>query len=150
MYNIICDTLGLTPNPNNGTIRLPFKPVGLHSPETATPEVVDPVETITTVEPTRTVESTPTVEPEADAISISPIEASSAADPNVVPPVMVGVDPAEEVPERPVVEDGGQHSDEGNGRENLWDYFAGKLEDFKEWFGELVDGQKPKGSKEDE
>jgi hypothetical protein len=138
VYNIICDTLGLTPNPNNGTIRLPFKPVGLHSPETAAPEVPDPVE------------STPTVEPGTDAISISPIEASSATDPNVVPPVMVGVDPVEEVPERPVVEDGGEHSDEGKGHENFWDYFVGKLEDFKEWFGDLVDGQKPKGSKDGE
>ena len=31
MYNIICDSIGLEPKPNNGTLRLPLKPVGLHS-----------------------------------------------------------------------------------------------------------------------
>ncbi|KAE8351378.1 alkaline-phosphatase-like protein [Aspergillus coremiiformis] len=31
VYNIICDTLGLDPRPNNGTLRLPLRPVGLHS-----------------------------------------------------------------------------------------------------------------------
>lgn len=63
---------------------------------------------------------------------------------------MVGVDPVEEMPDRPVVEDGKEHSDQGEGHENFWDYFVGKLEDFKEWFGDLVDGQKPKGSKDGE
>ncbi|KZF23688.1 Phosphodiest-domain-containing protein [Xylona heveae TC161] len=36
VYNIICDSLGLTPQPNNGTLRLPLKPVGLHSDDDAT------------------------------------------------------------------------------------------------------------------
>ena len=31
VYNIICDSLGVIPHSNNGTIRLPMKPVGLHS-----------------------------------------------------------------------------------------------------------------------
>lgn len=31
VYNIICDSLGIEPHPNNGTLRLPLKPVGLHS-----------------------------------------------------------------------------------------------------------------------
>lgn len=31
VYNIICDSLGIEPNPNNGTLRLPLEPVGLHS-----------------------------------------------------------------------------------------------------------------------
>ena len=30
VYNILCDTLGLEPKPNNGTIRLPFKTTGVH------------------------------------------------------------------------------------------------------------------------
>lgn len=42
VYNIVCDSLGITPHPNNGTLRLPLKPVGLHSdpkvPELETPE----------------------------------------------------------------------------------------------------------------
>lgn len=35
VYNIICDSIGVTPQPNNGTIRLPFKTVGLHSDKDA-------------------------------------------------------------------------------------------------------------------
>ncbi|KAK8168404.1 alkaline-phosphatase-like protein [Phyllosticta citrichinensis] len=40
LYNIICDTIGAEPKPNNGTLRLPLKPVGLHSdtPSQETPD----------------------------------------------------------------------------------------------------------------
>jgi len=38
VYNIICDSLGIEPNPNNGTLRLPLKPVGLHSNEPTSPD----------------------------------------------------------------------------------------------------------------
>jgi hypothetical protein len=30
VYNLLCDSLGLTPAPNNGTLRLPLKTIGLH------------------------------------------------------------------------------------------------------------------------
>ena len=30
VYNIICDTLGVKPHPNNGTLRLPLSTEGLH------------------------------------------------------------------------------------------------------------------------
>ncbi|CAG8025814.1 unnamed protein product [Penicillium olsonii] len=33
VYNILCDSLGVDPLPSNGTLRLPLKPVGLHSDE---------------------------------------------------------------------------------------------------------------------
>ncbi|KAL8731534.1 MAG: hypothetical protein Q9166_003380 [cf. Caloplaca sp. 2 TL-2023] len=35
VYNIICDSLSVVPKPNNGTIRLPLRPAGLHSDPTA-------------------------------------------------------------------------------------------------------------------
>lgn len=31
VYNIICDSLAIEPKGNNGTLRLPLKPIGLHS-----------------------------------------------------------------------------------------------------------------------
>lgn len=31
VYNIVCDSLGIEPKPNNGTLRLPLQPIGLHS-----------------------------------------------------------------------------------------------------------------------
>lgn len=41
VYNIICDSLGIEPHPNNGTIRLPFKTEGFHHDEGA-PELETP------------------------------------------------------------------------------------------------------------
>ncbi|KAM0255819.1 hypothetical protein ACHAQJ_005406 [Trichoderma viride] len=43
VYNLLCDSLGLTPKPNNGTLRLPLKPIGTHdsADEPKVPE--DPV-----------------------------------------------------------------------------------------------------------
>ncbi|KAI9741626.1 MAG: ectonucleotide pyrophosphatase phosphodiesterase [Cirrosporium novae-zelandiae] len=37
VYPILCDTLDIEPLPNNGTLRLPLKPVGLHSDPDASP-----------------------------------------------------------------------------------------------------------------
>lgn len=47
LYNIICDSIDINPAPNNGTLRLPLKPIGLHDdPEVSPIEVpADPVET---------------------------------------------------------------------------------------------------------
>ncbi|KAF7899928.1 hypothetical protein EAF00_004264 [Botryotinia globosa] len=128
VYNIICDSLGLTPNPNNGTLRLPLKPVGFHSPDTSLPEPADP-------EP-----SPSKLEPQTNAtLSISPIEASSAADPNVVPPQMVGVDTPEDLEDpnvdRPVVEDESSKTDD---EKNWWAWFKGELDDFKGWVSDLT------------
>jgi predicted AlkP superfamily pyrophosphatase or phosphodiesterase len=134
VYNIICDSLGLEPRPNNGTLRLPLKPVGLHSPESYPEDPSDPV-------PISTPSSSPsqTSDPDAGAdavISISPIEASSAADPNVIPPHMIGVDPADEVNvDRPVVPDeSGMTEDE----KDFWEWITDKLDKAKGWFGELI------------
>ncbi|KAJ5091146.1 Type I phosphodiesterase/nucleotide pyrophosphatase/phosphate transferase [Penicillium alfredii] len=35
VYNIVCDSLGVDPRPNNGTLHLPLEPVGLHSDDRA-------------------------------------------------------------------------------------------------------------------
>ncbi|KAG9258555.1 alkaline-phosphatase-like protein [Emericellopsis atlantica] len=64
VYNMLCDSVGMEPRPNNGTLRLPLKPVGTHKPED-TPEVPeDPVpQTPTAAEATE--ESRPTLPGEA-------------------------------------------------------------------------------------
>lgn len=38
VYNLLCDSVGMVPKPNNGTLRLPLKPIGTHKPED-TPEI---------------------------------------------------------------------------------------------------------------
>lgn len=55
VYNIVCDSLGVTPHPNNGTLRLPLQPIGLHSdkdaPAPETPHDLRPGDENTQVEP---------------------------------------------------------------------------------------------------
>ncbi|CAN8100338.1 unnamed protein product [Discula destructiva] len=66
VYNILCDSIGLTPAPNNGTLRLPFKPVGLHDDVSAIDVPSDPVTSYTltpTSAPTPTPVSTPALDP---------------------------------------------------------------------------------------
>lgn len=73
-------------------------------------------------------------------IHISPIEASSAADPNVVPPSVVGVSPPEDASlERPVVEDEGNKSDGGV---DFLSWFKHKIDKVKGWIGDLVSTEK--------
>ncbi|KAK7740719.1 hypothetical protein SLS53_005187 [Cytospora paraplurivora] len=43
VYNILCDSLGMTPSPNNGTLRLPLKTVGFHDEVPAVEVPSDPV-----------------------------------------------------------------------------------------------------------
>lgn len=162
VYNIICDSLNLSPRPNNGTIRLPLNPVGLHSPETTPEEPNDPeinhlssslyisASAKSSLSPVSTplassfvapisaspTSSTPPPSTTADAspdavISISPIEASSAADPAEVPPTMVGVDPADDAP----------MTDE---EQSFWDWFNDRLDKLKGWFGEITGSEKEK------
>jgi len=45
VYNIVCDSLGVVPQPNNGTLRLPFQPEGLHN-DTDAPTLETPADPI--------------------------------------------------------------------------------------------------------
>ncbi|KAI5464046.1 alkaline-phosphatase-like protein [Mariannaea sp. PMI_226] len=42
VYNMLCDSVGIVPAPNNGTLRLPLKPIGLHDTESTPKEPADP------------------------------------------------------------------------------------------------------------
>ena len=48
VYNILCDSLGVEPQPNNGTLRLPLQPVGLHSDNDVVPVLEGPGDVNTT------------------------------------------------------------------------------------------------------
>ncbi|KAI0188460.1 alkaline-phosphatase-like protein [Xylaria flabelliformis] len=86
VYNILCDSIGMNPMPNNGTLRLPLKVVGLHNDETALEQPEDPV-------PTTTSENVA-----IDMMSILPIVTSSSTS---KPTATLGVDPVVEEPKRP-------------------------------------------------
>lgn len=60
MYNILCDSVGLIPEPNNGTLRLPLRPVGTHKSEDTPAEPEDPVPPYTTTASQTTASAHPT------------------------------------------------------------------------------------------
>lgn len=61
VYNILCDSLGIVPRPNNGTLRLPLRPIGLHSEhDVSSPDSPeDPPGTPVTISETPTTTSPP-------------------------------------------------------------------------------------------
>ncbi|KAJ5630234.1 uncharacterized protein N7484_010334 [Penicillium longicatenatum] len=74
VYNIVCDSLGIDPISNNGTLRLPLHPVGLHSDEN-TPPMERPADPPEPASPTAI-----SPEPTSPA-SVAPTE-PSASDPS--------------------------------------------------------------------
>lgn len=127
LYNIICDSLHIQPAPNNGTLRLPLKPIGLHT-DPETPEVetpADPVETHPAVTKTPTWhslnESSITVTSSFSA-SLSSFEtsvSSSLATPSAAP--------SEPLPEKE--------------KEKWWQWIAHKVEQVGEWVDGVLNKQ---------
>lgn len=96
VYNILCDSLGMEPKPNNGTLRLPLKPIGTHRMEDM-PEAPDdpaqivPVQSIVPQRPTMPQNSeqparpTITEEENGDLKEDTPEVESSKAQPSLYP-----------------------------------------------------------------
>lgn len=72
VYNILCDSIGLTPAPNNGTLRLPLKPVGLHDETTAIEVPSDPV-TSYTITPTSTPPTPASTSTPSKSLGVDPV-----------------------------------------------------------------------------
>lgn len=86
MYNILCDSVGLEPSPNNGTLRLPLKTDGLHD---EVPAVEIPSDPVTSYTITSTYSTTTTPAP-----TLTPTPSSSKSlgiDPVVTDEVSVPV-----------------------------------------------------------
>ncbi|KAK2000432.1 type I phosphodiesterase/nucleotide pyrophosphatase [Colletotrichum falcatum] len=79
VYNILCDSVGLIPEPNNGTLHLPLSPIGAHKSEDTPKEPEDPVPPYTT---TSSQVAAPTTSPAAQSATQSetPVK-SMQADP---------------------------------------------------------------------
>lgn len=124
MYNILCDSVGMKPIANNGTLRLPLKTVGIHEPETILGDPEDP-ETNAATE-----ESAPVT------VSTSPVETSPAVESAEQPSAPVGVDPVEsqipQEPEVPAEGDASENNDtpkEFKSWQDYWDWLTGKVDD---------------------
>lgn len=116
MYNILCDSLGVDPHPSNGTLRLPFKPIGLHSDEDA--PVLD-----TPPDPPAPAQTFATAEPSTSA----PAPAPQPTTPSETPPAT----------------DNDSDSDGDKEKGTTWlDSVWDKLDDFKHWAGGVADAIK--------
>ncbi|KAF7193393.1 putative pyrophosphatase/phosphodiesterase [Pseudocercospora fuligena] len=104
VYNILCDSLGIEPRPNNGTIRLPFQTDGLHDFEAFVPEPDDPP-------------------------PIDHIDASILLPPPVIPADGSSFNPP--VPEAAIDDGDGTQDGTVNGTWREW--FNDKIQEFKQW-----------------
>jgi hypothetical protein len=114
LYNIVCDTLGINPAPNNGTLRLPFKPVGHHAdPDAPKPE-------------------TP-YDPPSEGVGEAPAEAApvevGTPDQPVQPEAPTKPEPAIE-PEQPEQPEKPEEPKKGK-LHKWWEWLAGTFEDAK-------------------
>ncbi len=164
VYNLLCDSVGIAPAPNNGTLRLPLKPIGLHDDGSATNGLeppADPVETHATT-------TSPKAEPTTNPILVNPVSTSGSAsttpatNPILVNPVAptstVGVDqpvPPPQPTQQPTGSGSDGDSDSGDDDSSAVDKVGSKVQDFWDWFSGKVSnwwgkvtGQKDKGSAE--
>ncbi|KAK3693598.1 alkaline-phosphatase-like protein [Podospora appendiculata] len=140
VYNMLCDSVGITPMPNNGTFRLPLTPIGLHSPDAGIETPVDPVESAASAS---TAVALPTSTTSLAAAPTTSVLSSTSSQPSATTSKSLVVDPPQPQPtEQPADEDGGgDDDDDQDGVEKavhgFWDWFTGKVD---EWWGKVKGG----------
>jgi predicted AlkP superfamily pyrophosphatase or phosphodiesterase len=133
VYNMLCDSIGLTPNPNNGTLRLPLMPIGLHDDPAVSTEIpADPAEATTAV-PSSSAEVAST-----KAVLVDPLPTSNA--PSSTPTLTststaAGASTTQPGPQATEVPSGGgsgnktSPGDASTGAQGFWDWLTGKVGD---------------------
>lgn len=112
VYNIICDSLGIEPHPNNGTLRLPLKPVGLHSDDG------EPLET-----------------PPDPVITSSPSSSTKAED--IAPTSLPGETTDSGVTDETDAPESEENDEDSNTEGSWWDLVSDHFESAKEWVTDL-------------
>ncbi|KAL2817310.1 alkaline-phosphatase-like protein [Aspergillus granulosus] len=122
VYNILCDSLGITPHPNNGTLRLPLKPSGLHSDANA-PALDSPSDPPVTASADSTTDTIATALPTTStstSTSTASDSAASSTSPSATPD-----------PDKP---------------DSWWGAIWDKVEELKDWASGIFGGSKEKVS----
>ncbi|EAW19042.1 alkaline phosphatase family protein [Aspergillus fischeri NRRL 181] len=122
VYNLVCDSLGIDPLPNNGTMRLPLQPVGLHSDEDA-PIVDKPAD------PPISSASVSVVPSQTMTPASTPSEVSSTA--LIQPTSPSENEPSSEPQNEP-------ESDDEQGP-TWWGTLWSKVEELKEWATDIIE-----------
>ncbi|KAK3495493.1 alkaline-phosphatase-like protein [Neurospora crassa] len=153
VYNIVCDSVGISPAPNNGTIRLPLKPVGLHNDEpgagiespvdpvtsytltsSASPLTTSSITTPITMSTTDSAQSAP-ASPVTSAIT-STKTSSTTSKPDTLSTNHPNPHPTDQPPEGDNRTDGDEPSDNNSDSKtpNFWDWFSGEV---SKWWGKV-------------
>ncbi|KAF2663064.1 Phosphodiest-domain-containing protein [Lophiostoma macrostomum CBS 122681] len=134
LYNIICDSISISPAPNNGTLRLPLKPVGLHTdPETPPNETpADPMASSGAMLATATIPSLSSL-----AASASGLEDSMSSFPLAEPPVTTTSSAA-------------PAASSGFTEESWWEWLTHKGQNAEEWVEEFLHKHLPGGNDDDD
>lgn len=147
VYNIVCDSLGITPVANNGTLRLPLKAIGLH-------DFDQPVEVPEDLQDDESLALPPEVPnlnyPQGVATELPPEVSNLANRPDFmvptegVPPVWPTSQPTpteeldgeQTTATRPIVHDGITDDEKDGDINRWWEWVTGKLEAIKGWAGD--------------
>lgn len=123
VYNIICDSLGMKPHSNNGTLRLPLKPVGVHGDEgdTGVDIVDDPFVIVGDVKG-------------EDENGVPEVE--DGAEPGAVDEPVSQDEPVKSEPETA----DGDGDDEKEEQKSWWDLFHEAVEQAKDWASGVLEG----------
>ncbi|KAL2209169.1 Phosphodiest-domain-containing protein [Sarocladium strictum] len=143
VYNMLCDSIGLEPMPNNGTLRLPLKPIGLHDSEEKPQELEDPVSTISMGQDG----------PDRPTIAPKPSAASGKAESSSTSKLSISEKPAsqstakvattsEAAKSKPTSHQGDDNGSDEQGSESWWDWITGHID--KVWH--KITGSKDEGS----
>lgn len=128
VYNILCDSLGLTPAPNNGTLRLPLKPTGLHSDaDTIQAEIPsDP--------PIHSLTNSSMPAPASPTLADVSANGTDIMASTTLPWAGASTDPA----------DGEKEEEDGDGKKlrigKIWQWLTDKVNGVKEWAHGLFHG----------
>jgi hypothetical protein len=156
---MLCDSVGITPAPNNGTLRLPLKPIGLHDDSSTNaldtpPDPVQETHTISTApapeQETHTISTAPAPQP-TNPIQVNPVTTSSAEQSTQT--IAVGVDQPVPQPQPTDQHSGSDSDDSGSDNDSdsdsdddddgsavdkvkgFWDWFTGKVD---KWWGKVT------------
>ena len=132
VYNIICDSLGIKPHPNNGTLRLPLKTEGLHDDENA---------------PGLGIPDDPPQEAPPEVPPANEIRPGHMKRPSQGPPLRPGANSdtakADDPSQEQAVDEAEGHK--GDGKTKRWEMLHDQIEKAKDWAKKIIEKLKNHG-----
>jgi hypothetical protein len=119
VYNLVCDSIGIKPLPNNGTLHLPFTTIGLHSDDDA---------------PTL---DTPADPPQTATTNPSPSPSTTNTSPTTAPATYPSQEAPADSPANPDEDGDNDADDEISSLQSFYDGVKDTLSSIKDWFGQL-------------